>query len=144
MTAPRERTPAPEEQEIAIPAGPVLKGVSWVTLASVLVAVGASQFAEDPRTMALATGLGALGAGLATGLSALFFVSATPRPASICGSMWLGATLVRFAAVPGVCLSIYWFAPSVGLVAVLATVGTYLACLAAETAMVVRIVHRSL
>jgi hypothetical protein len=115
-----------------------------VTVVAVLAALGASQLAAEPGAMALATGLGALGAGLATGLSALLFVSTTPRPASICGSMWLGATLIRFAAVPGVCLSIYWSAPSVGLVAVLATVGTYLACLAAETAMVVRIVHRSL
>lgn len=135
---------APKEQEIAIPAAPVLKGIAVVTALAVAVAVGASQLAEDPRTMATATGLGALGAGVVTALSALVFVSATPRPASICGSMWLGATLIRFAAVPGVCLSIYWSAPSVGLAAVLATVGTYLACLAAETATVVRIVHRSL
>lgn len=135
---------APKEQEIAIPAGPVLKGVVAVTVVAVLAAAGASQLAEDPRTMTVATTLGALGAGVATALSALIFVSATPRPASICGSMWLGATLVRFVAVPGVCLSIYWSAPSVGLAAVLATVGTYLACLAVETATVVRIVHRSL
>jgi hypothetical protein len=134
----------PPEQEIAIPPGPVLWAVGIVTVVAVLAALGASQLAAEPGAMALATGLGALGAGLATGLSALLFVSTTPRPASICGSMWLGATLIRFAAVPGVCLSIYWSAPSVGLVAVLATVGTYLACLAAETAMVVRIVHRSL
>jgi len=135
---------APKEQEISIPAAPVLRGIAVVTALAVAVAVGASQLAEDARTMALATGLGALGAGVVTSLSALVFVSATPRPASICGSMWLGATLIRFAAVPGVCLSIYWSAPSVGLAAVLATVGTYLACLAAETATVVRIVHRSL
>lgn len=141
MNAPKA---PPPEQEIAIAPAPVLRAVGIVTVVAVLVALGASQLAAEPRTMALATGLGALGAGLATGLSALLFVSATPRPASICGSMWLGATLIRFAAVPGVCLSIYWSAPSVGLVAVLATVGTYLACLAAETAMVVRIVHRSL
>ena len=135
---------APKEQEIAIPAGPVLKGVVAVTVVAVLAAAGASQLAYDPRTMTVATTLGALGAGVATALSALIFVSATPRPASICGSMWLGATLVRFVAVPGVCHSIYWSAPSVGLAAVLATVGTYLACLAVETATVVRIVHRSL
>ena len=134
----------PPEQEIAIPPGPVLWAVGIVTVVAVLAALGASQLASEPRTMALATGLGALGAGLATGLSALLFVSTTPRPASICGSMWLGATLIRFAAVPGVCLSIYWSAPSVGLVAVLVTFGTYFACLAAETAVVVRIVHRSL
>ena len=134
----------PKEQEIAIPAAPVLKGIAIVTAVAAAVAVGASQLAEDARTMAIATGLGALGAGVVTGLSALVFASATPRPASICGSMWLGATLIRFVAVPGVCLSIYWSAPSVGLAAVLATVGTYLACLAAETATVVRIVHRSL
>ena len=134
----------PPEQEIAIPPGPVLWAVGIVTVVAVLAALGASQLAAEPRTMALATGLGALGAGLTTGLSALLFVTATPRPASICGSMWLGATLIRFAAVPGVCLSIYWSAPSVGLVAVLVTFGTYVACLAAETAVVVRIVHRSL
>lgn len=135
---------APKEQEIAIPAGPVVKGVVAVTVVAVLAAAGGSQLAEDPRTMTVATTLGALGAGVVTALSALIFVSATPRPASICGSMWLGATLVRFVAVPGVCLSIYWSAPSVGLAAVLATVGSYLACLAVETATVVRIVHRSL
>lgn len=134
---------APKEQELTIPAGPVLRGVALVTLVAVLLAVGGSQFAEDRRTMSLATGLGALGAGLATGLSALFFVSATPRPASICGAMWLGATLVRFVAVPAVCLSIYWSARSVGVAAILATVGTYLACLAVETSTVVRIVLRS-
>ena len=135
---------APKEQEIAIPATPILKAIAVVTAVAVAAAVGASQLAEDARTMAIATGLGALGAGVVTGLSALVFVSATPRPASICGSMWLGATLIRFVAVPGVCLSIYWSAPSVGSAAVLATVGSYLACLAAETATVVRIVHRSL
>lgn len=143
MTAPKERAQPPKEQEISIPAGPVLKGVALVTVAAVVVAVGASQLAQDPRTMAIACGLGALGAGLATGLSALFFVSATPRPASICGSMWLGATLVRFVAVPAVCLSIYWSARSVGIAPVLATVGTYLACLAVETATVVRTVLHS-
>ena len=134
----------PKEQEIAIPAAPVLRAVAVVTAVAVGVAVAASQAAADPRTMALATGLGALAAGVVTGLSALLFASATPRPASICGSFWLGATLIRFVAVPGVCLSLHWFAPSVGLIAILATVGTYLACLAAETATVVRIVHRSL
>jgi hypothetical protein len=143
MTATTERPPPPKEQEISIPAGPVLTGVALVTVASVVIAVGASQLAQDPRAMATATGLGALGAGLATGLSALFFVSATPRPASICGSMWLAATLVRFVAVPAVCLSIYWSARSVGIAPVLATVGTYLGCLAVETAVVVRIVLRS-
>ena len=135
---------APTEQEIAIPAAPILKAIGVVTAVAVAAAVGASQLAEDAGATAAATSLGALGAGVVTALSALVFVSATPRPASICGSMWLGATLIRFVAVPGVCLSIYWSAPSVGLAAVLATVGTYLACLAAETATVVRIVHRSL
>ena len=80
----------------------------------------------------------------AAALSAALFTSATPRPASVCGSLWLGATLARFVVVPGVCLLVYWSAPSAGMTPVLAVVGTYLACLAAETATVVRIVHRSL
>ena len=53
----------PPEQEIAIPPGPVLWAVGIVTVVAVLAALGASQLAAEPRTMALATGLGALGAG---------------------------------------------------------------------------------
>ena len=137
------RTP-PREQEIAIPAGPVLRWVGIVSAVGALAAAGFSQLAPEPRAMTLATLAGVVGSGLITALSALLFVSAKPRPASLCGSMWLGATLIRFAAVPGLAVSIYFAAPSVGFAAVLATVGGYLACLAAETAAVVRIVHSSL
>lgn len=134
----------PKEQEIAIAPGPVLWAVGVATVVAVGAVLVASRWASDPSGMAWAAGLGAAGAGVVTGASALFFTSARPRPASICGSFWLAATLVRFVAVPGVCLSVHWSAPSVGLAPVLATVGTYLACLAAETVTVVRSVHRSL
>ncbi len=134
----------PKEQEIAIPPGPVILAVGLATAVAVGAALAASRWAADPSSMAWAAGLGAAGAGVVTGASALFFTSAKPRPAGLCGSFWLAATLVRFVAVPGVCLSVHWSAPSVGLAPVLATVGTYLACLAAETAVVVRLVHRSL
>lgn len=134
----------PREQEIAIPPGPVLGSVGAVTVLAVGAAVVASRWASDPAGVGWPAGLGAAGAGAVTAASALLFASPRPRPASICGSFWLAATLVRFVAVPGVCLSVHWSAPSAGLVPVLATVGTYLACLAAETATVVRTVNRSL
>lgn len=137
------RTP-PKEQEIAIPPGPVMRWIAVVTAVGAVSASGLSQLSAEPRAMTLATLAGVVGSGLITALSALVFVSAKPRPASLCGSLWLGATLIRFAAVPGLAVSIYFSTPSVGFAAVLATIGGYLACLAAETATVVRIVHGSL
>lgn len=137
------RTP-PREQEIAIPPAPVLRWIGVVTAVGAVAAAGLSQFSSEPRTMTLATLAGVVGSGLITALSALVFISAKPRPASLCGSFWLGATLIRFAAVPGLAVSIYFSTPSVGFAAVLATIGGYLACLAAETVTVVRIVHGSL
>ena len=134
----------PKEQEIAIPPRPVLGAVLGVTVACTALAALGARWTPDPAAALVPMAVGAAGAGAATGLSALLFASATPRPASICGSLWLGATLARFVVVPGVCLLVYWSAPSAGLTPVLAVVGTYLACLAAETATVVRIVHRSL
>lgn len=134
----------PREQDIAIPPAPVLRAVGITAVACVLVTVGAARWAPDPSGVGWAAGLGAGAAGLVTGLSALFFASATPRPASLCGSFWLAATLARFVLIPAVCISIHWSAPEAGLAPVLATVGAYLACLAAETATVVRLVHRSL
>lgn len=134
----------PKEQEIAIPPRPVLGAVLAVAAVCTVAAAVAARWTADPAAAALPMPVGAAGAGLATALSAALFTSATPRPASVCGSLWLGATLARFVVVPGVCLLVYWSAPSAGMTPVLAVVGTYLACLAAETATVVRIVHRSL
>jgi hypothetical protein len=135
---------SPREQDIAIPPAPVLRAVGITAAVCVLVAAGASRWVPGTSGAAWAAGLGAGAAGLVTGLSALFFASARPRPASLCGSFWLAATLARFLLIPAVCLSIHWSAPEAGLTPVLATVGAYLACLAAETATVVRLVHRSL
>jgi hypothetical protein len=134
----------PKEQEVAIPPKPVLGAVLAVAAACTALAALGARWTPDPAAATLPMAMGAAGAGIATALSAILFTSATPRPASICGSLWLGATLARFVVVPGVCLLVYWSAPTAGLTPVLAVVGTYLACLAAETVMVVRIVHRSL
>jgi hypothetical protein len=121
-----------------------MRWIGIVTAVGAALAAGLSQLAAEPRAMTLATLAGVVGSGVITALSALLFVSAKPRPASLCGSFWLGATLIRFAAVPSLAVSIYFSTPSVGFAAVLATIGGYLACLAAETATVVRIVHGSL
>jgi len=142
--APAPARTAPKEQEIAIPPGPVLRWIAIVTGTGAVAAAALSQLSAEPRAMTLATLAGVVGSGLITALSALVFVSAKPRPASLCGSFWLGATLIRFAAIPGLAVSIYFSTPSVGFAAVLATIGGYLACLAAETTTVVRIVHGSL
>ena len=136
--------PPPKEQEITIAPRPVLSAIALATVACCGVAVLAAGWTADPSAARFAMPGGALAVGVITALSALLFVSTTPRPASLCGSFWLGATLIRFVAVPGTCLFIYWSAPSVGLAAAVSTVGSYLACLAAETVMVVRQAHRSL
>ncbi len=141
-SAPR---PAPlKEPELTLRPRPVLLSVTFATLAAAGIALLAASWTPDPATARWAMPVGALAVGVITALSALLFVSATPRAASLCGSLWLGATLIRFVAVPGTCLFIYWSAPSVGLAAAVSTVGSYLACLAAETVAVVRQAHRSL
>ena len=136
--------PAPPEQEIAIPPRPVLTAIAVATAVAAAVVTVLAGMTQDPPLARWVMPLGSVAVGAITAGSALLFASATPRPASLCGSFWLAATLIRFVAVPGTCLFIYWSAPSVGLPAAVAAVGSYLACLAAETATVVRLVHRSL
>ena len=138
------RPAPPKEPELTLRPRPVLLSVTFATVAAAGISLLAAAWTPDPATARWAMPVGALAVGVITALSALLFVSASPRPASLCGSMWLGATLIRFVAVPGTCLFIYWYAPSVGLAAAVSTVGSYLACLAAETVAVVRQAHRSL
>jgi hypothetical protein len=138
------RPAPPKEPELTLRPQPVLCSVAVATLLSAGIAWMAAAWTPDPATARWAMPSGALAVGFITALSALLFVSPSPRPASLCGSLWLGATLIRFVAVPGTCLFVYWSAPSVGLAAAVSTVGSYLACLAAETVMVVRQAHRSL
>lgn len=136
--------PAPPEQEIAIPPRPVILAIVVACAVSAALGAALAELTPDPSVARWVMPLGSLAVGTVTAASALLFVTAMPRPAGLCGSFWLGATLIRFVAVPGICLFIYWSAPSVGLPAAVAAVGSYLACLAAETATVVRLVHRSL
>lgn len=136
------RRPMPPEQEITVPFRPVLIATAIATVFSVAGIVLLSSQTADPREMALVAGLGAAAAGVVSAGSARLFASEKPRPASLVGSLWLGATLIRFVLVPALCLSVYFAAPKVAFAAVLATCGSYLACLAAETAVVVRLVNR--
>ena len=88
--------------------------------------------------------VGVVGCTALTVGTGFLFYGSRPRPAGDVQTRWMGATVARFLTVPVLCVSIYFFLPSGGQFAVLATVGTYLACLAAETATVVRTVNRSL
>ena len=142
--APAPRAGPPKEPELTLLPLPVLLSVAVATATAAGIAFLAAGWTPDPPLARWAMPSGALAVGVITALSALLFVSPRPRPASLCGSLWLGATLIRFVAVPGTCLFVYWSAPSVGLAAAVSTVGSYLACLAAETVSVVRQAHRSL
>lgn len=141
---PAARPGPPKEPELRLLPRPVLLSVAVATAIATGIAFLAAGWTPDPPTARWAMPTGALAVGVITALSALLFVSTRPRPAGLCGSLWLGATLIRFVAVPGTCLFVYWSAPSVGLAAAVSTVGSYLACLAAETVSVVRQAHRSL
>jgi hypothetical protein len=134
-----------QEQEIAVPAVPAVVSVSVAGAAAAAVAfAGLGFLAENPPGRALATGLGVGGAFAITLASGFLFYGSRPRPAGDVQNRWLGATVARFLGVPCLAVSIYFFLPAGGQYAVLATVGTHLACLAAETATVVRMVNQGL
>lgn len=133
------------EQEIRVPArGPVTAVLVAGALAGAAVAASLAFLTENPPGRGLATALGVAGTVAITAGSGFLFYGARPRPAGDVQTRWMGATLVRFMAIPILCVSIYFFLPAGGQFAVLAAVGTYLACLAAETATVARTVNRSL
>ena len=133
------------EQEIAVPPRPAAAAV----LLGAAAAAGATfaalfLLAENPPGRAAVTALGVVGAAAITLATGFIFYGARPRPAGDVQTRWMGATVARFMAIPALGLSIYFFLPSGGQFAVLATLGTYLACLAAETATVAWMVNRSL
>lgn len=133
------------EQEIRVPArAPALAIVVAGVAAGVATAAALALLAENPPGRGAAAALGVGGATAITLASGFLFYSARARPAGDVQTRWMGATLARFMAVPLLCVSIYFFLPAGGQFAVLATVGTYLACLAAETATVAWTVNRSL
>lgn len=143
----------PREQEIRIPAGPPAWGIVAATALAaavtalslrLLAADGAATLAENPGSPALPAFLGVVGSGIVTLATGFIFYGARPRPAGDCATRWMGATVARFLAIPLLCVSIYFSLPAGGQFAVLASVGTYLACLAVETATVAWTVNRSL
>ena len=138
-----QRTP-PKEQEIRIaPRLPVI-GILIATIASAAASMAAARIAEIPSEAVLPALLGVFGTGLLTLGTGFIFYSPRLRPAGDCSTRWMGATVARFMAIPILCVSIYFSLPEGGQFAVLATVGSYLACLAAETASVAWTVNRSL
>ena len=137
------------EQEIRVPArGPALAIVLAGALAGGAAAGLLAVLAENPPGRGLATAVGVVGVTAITLASGFIFYSPRTRPAGrVRGDVqtrWMGATVARFMAIPVLCVSIYFFLPAGGQFAVLAAVGTYLACLAAETATVAWSVNRSL
>jgi hypothetical protein len=135
----------PKEQEIAVPARPAATAVAVAAAGSAAAAFGALYLlTENPPGRAMATAVGVAGCAAITLGTGFIFYGSRPRPAGDVQTRWMGATVARFMAVPALGLSIYFFLPSGGQFAVLATLGTYLACLAAETATVAWMVNRSL
>lgn len=133
------------EQEIRVPArGPAVAIVLAGALAGGAAAGLLAVLAENPPGRGLATAVGVVGVTAITLASGFIFYSPRNRPAGDVQTRWMGATVARFMAVPALCISIYFFLPAGGQFAVLAAVGTYLACLAAETATVAWSVNRSL
>ncbi|MEI6474435.1 MAG: hypothetical protein WCO75_03490, partial [Planctomycetota bacterium] len=142
--APAARRQPVKEQEIRIAARLPAIGIVVATLISAAAALIAVRLAEIPSGAVLHTLLGVVGTGLLTLGTGFIFYSPRFRPAGDCSTRWMGATLARFMAIPLLCVSIYFSLPEGGQFAVLATVGSYLACLAAETALVAWTVNRSL
>ena len=99
---------------------------------------------ENPPGRGAATAVGVVGASAVTLATGFLFHGAVSRPAGDVQTRWMGAAVARFMAIPLLCLSIYFFLPAGGQFAVLAAAGTFLACLAAETATVAWTVNRSL
>lgn len=144
---PGEGAPVSErrEQEIRVPArGPVIAVLLAGLVAGGAAAAALAILAENPPGRGLATGLGVSGTVAVTAGSGFLFYGARPRPAGDVQTRWMAATLARFVAIPLLCVSIYFYLPAGGQFAVLAAAGTYLACLAAETATVAWSVNRSL
>jgi len=136
--------PPVKEQEIRIAARLPAIGIVVATLISAAAALAAIRLAEIPSGAVVPTLLGVVGTGVLTLGTGFIFYSPRFRPAGDCGTRWMGATVVRLMAIPLLCISIYFSLPEGGQFAVLATVGSYLACLAAETALVAWTVKRSL
>ena len=124
--------------------GPVTAVVVAGAIAGAGAAAALALLAENPPGRGLATALGVAGTVAITAGTGFLFYGARPRPAGDVQTRWMGATVARFMAIPILCVSIYFFLPAGGQFAVLAAVGTYLACLAAETATVAWTVNRSL
>lgn len=142
QTDPAPRRPMPPEAEITVAHPPLVIATAICTGVAVVAILALAPLMADPGQFSTFGALGAAGAGVLTTATARLFASGKPRPASSVGSAWLGATLMRFVLVPALCVSVYFAAPKVAWAAVLATLGSYLGCLAVETAMVVRQVHR--
>lgn len=133
------------EQRIRVPArGPAAAVVAAGIASGLASAAALAILSENPPGRGLAAAVGVCGACAVTLASGFLFYSGRSRPAGDVQTRWMGATVARFMAIPLLGLSIYFFLPAGGQFAVLATVGTYLACLAAETATVAWTVNRSL
>jgi len=142
---PRAGGQRPREQEISVPCWPAAIAVlAGGAVAGAGAVVAMSLATENPPGRALATGVAVAGSTAITLASGLIFYGSRPRPAGDVQTRWMGATVARFMAVPALAISIHFFLPAGGQFAVLAAVGAYLACFAAETATVARLVNRRL
>ncbi|MFM9145602.1 MAG: hypothetical protein ACKORL_09655 [Phycisphaerales bacterium] len=143
--APRPPGSPRREQEIVVPPLPAALSVLAAGLAcGAVAAVGVAVAAENPPGRATATGLGVAGSTAITLATGFSFYGSRPRPAGAVQTRWMGATVARFMAIPALAISIHFFLPAGGLFAVLAAVGAYLGCFAAETATVAWLVNRRL
>lgn len=144
MTAPetgRGTTPADREPRFALRTASILLPVLGVAGASVAVAAWLGGRLAD------SAGAAALG-GVVSAATALLGVAilrpSVERPASDWMTAWLAATVARFLLTPLLAVSLYSALPLPGTPFLLAVAGTYLACLAVETAWLARSVGSAL
>ena len=120
----------------------LLFGVTAGTAAiATVVAYGVGQRLAD------AGGAAAFGAAVSFATAMLGIAILRPsveRPASDWMTAWLAATVVRLLLTPLLAVSLYSALPLPGKPFLLAVAGTYLACLAAETAVLARAVGNAL
>ena len=138
------RRTLPPEQEIAVPATPVL-----VVCALVPVLGGAAW-------AGVATGLGyssqivmtgVLGAALVLAITMAALVVTSPwsrRPVSMQMTMWLAGTVIRLLATPAGAFLLYSAAPLDGTALTLSVGGIHLATLLTEAAVMSRLLGRAI
>lgn len=126
------------EATLTIRPGSVLAAIGVAEGLCLVAALGFSQLAPDPSQAMMGSILGVAVVGALFSAGAFLIASGKPRPATTLSALWLGAVIGRVMGLLVVVVPLYFAAPQILVPFLIGAGGAYLACLAAETAMIAR------